>query len=655
MRITPAREPYYGRIRFDRSVRSGLLALLLTLTLLLAPLGVAHEPRALPVGSSSVLQNWALGWAHYAAKPGANAKGHDNAACFMGDVDGDGHMDLLVKRGEKVKGIALLELLAGPLFERKIWIEERGAHAKLACMPDVQGDGTPDPLVTTVEPAESSPLAILPDALPLGSTEAREVEESLDGSTGEAVIVVEGAASGTSAAGPSGVPSAERSSGVDLAPVRVDVVIGLEGQTTEAALSLPAGDVDLAPSESSVSIEILDASGAVQATIEPMSPREEFLAVGAAPAAEEGALVLVVSAMEPSPFSDAAVHSPVVTAYDASGEVQWQHEEAATSLTPILIPQAGDVDGDAVNDIIVEMVPTDVSAADAPSVTVLSGATGEVLVEIAAEGEIVAALPFGEITPGGTDAILVIEQEAAGGSIGVQAFQGDDERWTLELPTNAQPVNGEVDEFTGDIRGFSDLTGDAVPDLAVVGGDEDHQVTVFDGATGEIAWLVALEPDAIVQAVPSASGAADLVIVAGASDGGAFTATRLDGPTGEIAWTSAGTIEATAAQRVEIEAAPVVAGASEAPDLLLSFGALGGGDAAGSASGALFLVKGDTGVSPWTSATEDGAAAPAPLESSAPLGREAKSPIPLGAWTWLLGITLALAWRTTLRASDRRR
>jgi hypothetical protein len=203
---------------------------------------------------------------------------------------------------------------------------------------------------------------------------------------------------------------------------------------------------------------------------------------------------------------------------------------------------------------------------------VLSGVDGSILFDSGpAVAGLVTALPLGALPDGAALLEVAITGVDAGSDLVLTALDGTGKvLWTVQVDGLAQPVNAALDVHTGDLVGFTDLTGDAVPDVAVaVREGAGLALQAIDGLTGEVAWNLTI-PDAdevvpvVVATAPTLAGqGADAITLAsGAVDeakAGATSAllalgtsateatlTLVDPVTGAVQWVATAAVPAGA-------------------------------------------------------------------------------------------------------------
>jgi len=499
-------------------------------------------------------------WTTDLAPGAAGALGSLQSAvgCALGDVTGDGVADLLVLVTDPSSSVRRLEALAGPGFTTVVWQKVSSASQVLSCAADVDVDGALDPILSTVGAAAGSA------ASGAGQQTTMVVQQVLAGASGVAMVgrtitdTTRGAASSAGAV-------AQTATGT-LLPAAAGATALLQTQATGALAGLPSGlplgalDVTAA---SSATLQVLDVTGAVVSTVKVDTPGIEPLAM--APLQLTGALpnVAVLSSTL-TPVAGAAAGVPQIALYAADGTLAWSKQlTAAAGSLPVLLPQAGDLDLDGVGDLIVATVPqatsaaTQVASAASTGFQVLSGVDGHTILASAAGAKdaavgLLTALPLGTL-PGGP-AILQVAAKTAGGALSLSALGATGKvLWSVDVPGMAVPVNAALDAYTHDIQGFTDLTGDAVPDVAVaVQTTQGLALRTIDGATGQLAWATNLtgiaQASNVIPVVRSAAQHAGDVataavgqttaLVAVGAQAGTATLRMLDAATGKVLWTA---------------------------------------------------------------------------------------------------------------------
>lgn len=595
-----------------------MVPLLVALLLALGPtLPLPADPAVLSSGLPRValadagFAAWSLdlGVSLGSAKDTVTASPAPKSLCPLGDLNGDGFDDLLARFVGH--GNPRFEALAGPDFATVLWTAEPRDSRLMKCGADVTGDAAPDPVLVTLpeEPAgqpvesSSSQVTLSPVDAATGETLA---DVSVEASTTEASVL--GAAAGTSSSG-------------DLLPSAPDTLIVVESTRTEAEAA------GVGVTQDSVQVQVVNAAGQVQGTVE-LPPGADSVAVAALP--ETTGAVAVLTERETVPVDGTAMGVPTITVADGEGEVVWQRDEPATAGVPLLLPQAGDVDGDGHEDLIYASLPPATGEASS-SYEVLSGADGHPITASPPVDGSQAALPFGDADDQGGAEILVVHQETPDSPIDLSVVDAAGEaQWTVTVPDGSVPANAETDD-NGNTAGFSDLTGDGAPDAAVAipveGGVE---VVVIDGGSGEAAWEETFEGADSVEEVPSSDGGSDLVVVD--EDGG--TVSLVDGSSGSVVWWAQ--IEPSSNPVIEVQRAGDVDG-DGIGDLLVTVGS----SSPGAPEPDHHAVSGADGSHLWSANGDGSDPPPAPLHVESAGSRDADANRLLPVPWWLLPAALA--------------
>lgn len=618
----------------------------------------ALAPAPPPPAASDVAAAWTTDLAP-SAFPTSHLTGALGAAtCALGDVTGDGIADLAVLV-QAQGGSLLLEARAGPTFDEVVWRLSTTLERVLECAPDLDLDGTLDPIIRTAGDAAVTGAGAAAD-------EARHVvHQTLDGASGAALVgrVVTETTTGVASNG----VSAAQGAAATLLPAAEGAVALLEGAATGASLpvpvtlpeSLPLDAVSFAASQTA-RLEVLDITGAVVATVEVAEAGVEPLAL--APVQLSGALPdIAVLSQVTGPVQQAAAGVPELALYAADGTLAWSTQLPASTGLPILVPNAGDLDLDGVGDLIVTTVQQPLSAAPGAAYTVLSGVDGSILFGSgpAVEG-LVSALPLGDLANG--PAVLEATLANGAGQIALRALGGTGQvLWSADVDALAEPVNVVLDPYTRDVLGFTDLTGDAVADVAVAtvvnGTMGDLQVQALDGLTGDVAWSatiadaqrlipVVIGPAQLLGAaaqderddqaaetggtnrttaiadLPGLEGLVDGVEEAGVGQASLLLAigrtqadavlTLVEGTTGQVLWTATAQLPAAPVAQITAEVAGDLTG-DRIQDLLVTArlnatgGAAGFGTASTSPPAVVAAVDGARGETVWSDDTSSSA------------------------------------------------
>jgi hypothetical protein len=648
---------------------------ILRLSLVLAFTGLL----ALPVGSAWTLAppseprpETGAAWAAWTTDLAPRAPGDlvgqvvGAAACALGDVTGDGIADLVVLVAVNGGG-ARLEALAGPDFQRVVWSHVTDLQRTLRCAPDLDLDGTLDPVLQTLGKATGTAAAGAVDQT------RQQVQQTLEGATGAALIGRVDTQAVTGVAG-SAAGAAQQATSA-LLPAAAGAEALLQSSGTQAVAQLPAAVEGALPvqqltatAKQAAQLQILDAAGAVVSTVSIDEAGVAPLAL--APVQLTGSLpeVAALSTAAISPVEQAAAGVPKVALYAADGTLAWTTQLPASTGIPLLVPNAGDLNLDGVGDLVVTTVQQQVGAVPGAAFTVLSGVDGKVLFTSgAAVSGLVAALPLGEL-PAGPALLKAVNAQGAA-SLTLSAIGGTGSvLWSVDVDKLAEPVNVALDPYTGEVRGFTDLTGDAVADVAVaVPSAGGMVVKTINGATGAVVWDLtvpavsqvvpvvvglaqasapALDASVSVAAVPPglagvashvqevAAGASSQLLAIGNSTTNA-TLALIDAATGQVVWTAVANLPAG------LDLASLgahVAGdldGDHVQDLLVTATVNATGDAPVATVAA---VSGATGNTLWTNATSPAAPSglnftstlgPASAGEAKPVGKGAPGPEPM--------------------------
>ncbi|MHB1261795.1 MAG: hypothetical protein ACYC2H_08780 [Thermoplasmatota archaeon] len=431
------------------------------------------------------------------AFPGNAAAAASSAiGCALGDISGDGVADLVVLVSDPASGVQRLQALAGPGFQEVLWQKVSTLGQVLQCAPDLDLDGTLDPILHTLGEASGAAAGGAVD-------EARnQVQQVLDGASGAALLGRVDAQTVTGLAAPvqGAAAGAAQQATSTLLPAAAGAAAYLQTQATTALVPIPAGlPVPPLPIDSltmtvtsAAELQVLDAAGAVVATISIDEAGVQPLAI--APVPLTGGLpdvAVLTSAL--SPVQEAAAGVPELALYAADGTLAWATQLPASTGLPILLPQAGDLNLDGVGDLVVATVQDGLETAPGAAYHVLSGVDGSILFDSgAAVSGLMTALPLGQLPDGA--ALLEVAGGAASGELTLSALGGAGEiLWSIDVDGMSVPINAVLDEYTGDIVGFTDLTGDQVPDVGVaVQTAAGLSLQAIDGASGALAWTAVI-------------------------------------------------------------------------------------------------------------------------------------------------------------------
>lgn len=566
-------------------------------------------PPSDPTPLAPAVAAWTTQLGRGAASPSEAAGAAANAAaCALGDVTGDGAGDLLLRVRDTASSPARLVALAGPDFQTTAWRLAAGPGRLLQCAPDLNLDGIADPVVSLAVEASGTAGA----AGPVADQAAHRALQVLDGATGLALIQRQHRDTRTGAGSEVGAQAAvSASAAADLLPAAAGAVAFLQTQAKQAQLlgladSLPVAGLT-ATAQSTARLQVLDAFGAVAATIDVDTPGVDPLALAPIPLGRGLPAVAVLTSQALSPVEGVASQIPTIALHNPDGSLAWSKQlEAAAGLT-FLLPRAGDLDLDGVPDLIVETVQS-LEGVPASQFQVLSGLDGSVLLGSgAAATGLLAAVPLGATA--GTGPVLLVARQAQGAAaLTLQALDAAGKAaWSLDVEAGAIPANVRLDAFTGDALGFTDLTGDAVPDVGLaVRQGSTLALKAIDGATGKVAWAASLA--GATQVLPFspaaslgtlASTAASLpsgLLAVGGAAGPALT--LLDGATGKVVWT-AKAAAASAAAKLEVQAGGDLD--KDGVQDLLATVASAAGDA--DAAQTVYALSGATGATLWANAT----------------------------------------------------
>jgi hypothetical protein len=567
--------------------------------------------------------------------------------CPLGDVNGDGLDDILVRQAPgQADGKAKFQALAGPAFATVLWTAEPRDSRLMRCGADVTGDGAPDPILATApaEPASAGPA-------PVQDTRGQQTLTPVDAATGRALgsVSVDDAQTGAAPSGLPGSPDAGTVSTGDLLPAAPGTLIAVAAM--RADVGGDAAGTQAGAARDDVRVEVVDASGQVQGTV-PLPAGADAVAV--APLPEATGAVAVLTERQAASADGAPAGVPTVTVADAEGAVVWEREGEAGAGVPVLLPQAGDVDGDGREDLIVATAPPEMAVVASSGYEVLSGADGSVLTASGADTVgLQAALPFGDADGQGGDEVLVIRQDTPEATVELSVVDAQGAvAWVAEVPDGSVPANAVTDD-NGNTAGFSDLTSDGAPDAAVaVPTGAGLEVVVVDGATGATAWDRSFEGADEVHEVPGGAddgsdggSGSDLVVI----DDDAATVTLIDGATGQVVWRVRGAAPAEPA--VEVQPAGDVDGDGTA-DLLVTVASVGPSVPTADAA-ALHAVSGADGSTLWSGSGSEVGPAPAPLDVLSSTGEGSR---PGGhALGWAVGAAGAAAVAAAALLVRRRR
>jgi hypothetical protein len=491
------------------------------------------------------------------------------ATCPLGDVDADGVDDILVRVKETSSGPPSLKALSGPTFVNASWKIATSGDRVLQCAPDLDADGVFDPvtaLVSQGSQSASGSQAVANDA-------QEKAMQVISGASGMNLInrVHQDTKQGTEQASASGGVKAASEVTANLMPAVQGAEAFVKTELQQTALSAVGGGLPVdgltATARHTATMQLLDVQGSVEGTIALDQPGVDPLALAPLPVGGGLPQVSALTAQTISPVKEAASQVPTLSLYNPDGTLAWATQLAPGPGLPVLVPRAGDLNVDGVQDIIVENVPTDVSASATGQFQVLSGLDGSQLLDSgAAVNGLAAALPLGELSSG-VPGILSIEHVTGAAEMTVSVLDGAGAvLWTLPVSPDAIPVNVRPDAYTGDPLGFTDLTGDGLADLGLAVPTADGlELQSIDGVTGKVAWtsklagMASVVPLSTVADLGQLSSATpnlptDLLAVGLPTNGPALT--LIDGVSGEVVWSLAGELpQGAAAAQFGIQAA----------------------------------------------------------------------------------------------------
>lgn len=568
----------------------------------------AHEGR-MPDGFAA----WSidLGISVAAAKGKVTDAPAPKSACALGDANGDGFDDLLLRYAPgQTGGHFKFEARAGPGFTEVLWRAAPSDSRLLKCGADVTGDATSDPVLLPVAPAAALP--------------APTVLTSLDGASGQTLADVVVQTGGPTLPAPAPVPvGAAATQAGEIIPVAPDILVVVETTRVEAAAG-PEGPL-LSSTTDVAQVSVVDSSGASMGTVS-VPPGSDALAVAPVPGEDQSVLVLLSESVAAA-IDQVPARMPTVTLANDQAETEWSTAMPVTTGIPLVVPNAGDVDGDGTTDVIYATVPAEAPVPAEGAYRVLSGRDGSPILASPPASGLQTALPLGDIDEAPGDEVLVVVQAAAGAAIELSAHGAGGPVWTATIPGDSAPA-GLLEDNAGNSMGFADVTGDGVPDVLLQAPSGDGiDVTVLDGATGEQAWSASFEGADHIGTVPTAGPAAAVAVV----DDDRATLTIVDGSTGATRW-QADAAPAASDPVVSVVPAGDVDG-DGASDLIVTID-----DRSGLAPPEVHVVASGDGTAVWSTTGQEGAAAPSPLQ---PAGRSAgrDAEVAGGArlpWLWFI-------------------
>jgi hypothetical protein len=580
----------------------GLRPAALLLTLVLAAPGAAAWTLGLPASptapSHGPQASADAAWTSGMARPlpsGLPGAATGAAACALGDANADGVGDLVLQVKDAATGGARLSALAGPAFTTQIWTSLSSAPRLLECAPDLGLDHVADPVVRTLGQATGAAGGAAASA----SASAQQVLQTLDGATGLPLVGRTHLDSRTGVADAGGAASAAQTAAAALLPAAAGAEAFVQTTVKQAGLLLPVDALPVGALTSTVEatarLDVLDSAGAVVASVAVGQAGELPLALAPLPLSGRLPDVAALTLQAASPVQQVAGGIPKLALYGADGALAWSVSLAASTGVPVLVPRAGDLNLDGVQDLIVETVQQGVGTAPGAAFQVLSGLDGATLLSSGSPVDgVLAAVPFGQLPVG--PALLKVQRLAGEATTSLSAVGATGRAlWTTQIDALAQPANQVLDAYTGDVLGFTDLTGDAVPDVGVaVAQGASLALKAIDGATGKVAWSATL-PDA-ASVLPIALGTAHgLVAQATAGASAALLAvggtaapvlTLVDAATGQVAWTARAAARAGEPLNVSVQAAGDLDGDGVQDLLATATGAAGQAAAVVALSGA---------------------------------------------------------------------
>lgn len=538
-------------------------------------------------------------------------------ACAVGDVTGDGVGDLLVQVQDAAGGALRLKALAGPDFQRIVWSQVTSLQRVLSCAPDLNLDGVSDPIIRTVGKATDGAAS----AAGAAQQSAQQVLQTVSGATGLPMLGRSHVDShaGASAAAAFGVADDAAST---LLPAAAGAATYVETQVKQLqvipvpipSLPLPVSTLTTT-AQSTAHMLLMTAQGAVVATIDVGTPGVDPLALVPVPLGGGLPDVAALTKKVVSPVEEAAGSIPNLSLYNPDGTLAWAVDLAASTGVPVVVPRAGDLNLDGVPDIIVETLQQGVQTAPSAAFQVISGLDGQVLLDSGAPIDgLLAALPLGTL-PGGA-ALLKVKHVAGAATMELSALDVTGAaKWTATINAAAMPINVALDAYTQDIVGFTDLTGDGLPDVgSAVRTGSSTALQVIDGVTGRVAWnatisnvqqmipmTLAIAGPAVVSAQAGVTGA--LLVV---SNGTSPALTLLDGASGKVQWTAQLVLSAAApAVAITVQAAGDI-NADGVQDIVATVvrDASAGVGAAADVPASVLVIAGDSGQTLWLNATD---------------------------------------------------
>lgn len=492
----------------------------------------------------------ARAWTDTAPRAGSPAGPYASGAeaaitCALGDVNGDDFGDLLVLLRETADGPLLTQARAGPDFTTVLWEVPSTAERTVRCAPDITGDGVADPVTSLASQADGGS----------GAVDDRSVDRAMqvvDGTTGDALMHRQHQDShqGTGS-GEAGV-AANSSATAQLLPASASAQAYLQTEVQQSSLTGLPGALPVTSltgtARETAEMQLLNAQGAVVGTINIDEPGVDPMAMAPVPIGTGLPDVAVLTAKTATPVEEATERVPTLSRYNPDGSLAWSVDLDATQGVPMLAPQAGDLNMDGVQEIIVTTAESGVQARASAQYQVLSGLDGQALFDSGAPADgVVAALPLGSL-PDGTPALLSAQEVSGAGNLTLTALDASGEAaWSVDVQSGAAPINLARDAYTGDPVGFTDLSGDQVPDVATaIAESEGLVVTAVNGTSGAVDWTTTVtgaERIVPVSAVADARAAVTAGVAASptdllaiGTDSAGQVMTLVHGASGEVVW-----------------------------------------------------------------------------------------------------------------------
>lgn len=526
----------------------------------------ASATLLLPVEQPDALGPWGL---QQRQAPGADASAGfamDVARQALivtaaGDLDADGVDDLILQSVDLQNGFTTLQAVSGAAPQQVLW----SLAPNLGSIPQVVGDLDGDQVTDLV----------LGQTIDQASSQVQEVGSAAAGTAEAQGAFLFQTLSGASAAGSFGVQLATSThvTGADLGVVEmlqaggqhVEQTTGFVQasgtgalhqveqtvQTTQASLLQALPLHRLTQVEADAVLSVLSATGAVRGQIPLQDPGVNPLMIAGPDLDLDGlADTAIMQIQKVSPVQEASTIVPTISTYTgATVDLAWEATMDPLAGLPLLVPDVGDLNGDGTLELAyhaIEAVPG--SDPSGTALTILDGATGEVMgTAQAATGLLIAAPLGGDITGDAQAELLLLEGTVE--AITHVAVAGADLEpiWGIDIPADVAPLNLVKDPFTGAVEGLSDLTGDGVPDLAVAtastvgplqsngtasAGGQGFELTLYNGLDGSVVWSTAKDAVLAAQAVPGMvqNGSAGVAMVV--AEGGQVLENGLQEATG---------------------------------------------------------------------------------------------------------------------------